>query len=113
MQGPEQNVFQDFKEPKGSCSLIGITGFICQREFKEARLGICPKSVRYLINPTYSILGFFSGGLQNATVMWHLVRGKFLGLLTAHTCTDTHGCTHTSLCLLKSEMAAVQTWSDL
>lgn len=113
MQGSEQNVFQDFKEPKGSCSLIGITGFICQREFKEARLGICPKSVRYLINPTYSILGFFSGGLQNATVMWHLVRGKFLGLLTVHACTDTHGCTHTSLCLLKSEMAAVQTWSDL
>lgn len=78
MQGSEQNVFQDFKEHKVSYSLIGITGFICQQEFKEARLGICSKSVRYLINPTYSILGFFSGGLENATVMWHLVKGKFL-----------------------------------
>lgn len=46
MQGSEQNVFQDFKEPQGAYSLIGITGFICQREFKEARLRIYPESIK-------------------------------------------------------------------
>lgn len=27
-------------------NLTGVTGFICQREFKEARLGICPIGVK-------------------------------------------------------------------
>lgn len=48
MKDSEQNVFHNFKEPQGACNLIGVTGFICQREFKEDRLGICPIGVKEL-----------------------------------------------------------------